>query len=317
MATRQTGADHVWFEVDGVRVEPANWHWYPHRWSGAMFTADAEEVQQLLPSPLLHPVRATRDRALVFACGGHIPAVGSQPPLFGFGEVALIAHVTRGAEPAPPLLPMMGARAMTKFGFGLYVLMMVVTNRVAAQLYQTMLGVPASVAALRVEQRLGSERFVCVADDGEIWDLTVRSDGRPTSADEAGAAQSFYAYEDGHVYRVPFGGSCMSRCRYGVRSASLSLGDHPLADRIRRLKLSRSRIAEFNPDRHFWITGAPERVGASRPAASIPQLPEKTCARLVLSPTEGVEFEWDQGIDALGFNPEGDFTRSSLHDRAQ
>ena len=55
MATRQTGADQVWFEVDGVRVEPANWHWYPHRWSGAVLTADAEEVQQLLPSPPLYP----------------------------------------------------------------------------------------------------------------------------------------------------------------------------------------------------------------------------------------------------------------------
>jgi hypothetical protein len=282
-----------------------------------VFTADAEEVRQLLPAPLLHPVRATRDRALVFAAGGHIPAVGDRPPFFGFGEVALMAHVTCGAEPAPPLLPVMGARAMTKFGFGLYVLMMVVTNRVAAQFYQTMLGVPASVAALRVEARLESERFVCVADEGEIWDLTVRSDGRPAAADTTGAAQNFYAYEDGHVYRVPVGGSGMSRCRYGVSSASLTLGDHPLADRIRRLKLSRSRIAEFNPDRHFWITGAPERIGGSRPAASLPRLPKKTRARLVLSPTEGVEFEWDQGIDALGFNPEGDFTRSSLHDRAQ
>lgn len=154
--------------------------------------------------------------------------------------------------------------------------MMVVTNRVAAQLYQTMLGVSASVAALRVEHRSGSERFVCVADEGEIWDLTVRSDGFPTSPNEAGAAQSFYAYEDGHVFRVPVGGSGRSLCRIGVRSASLELGDHPLADRIRRLKLSRSRVAEFSPDRHFWNTGAPERVGVSRPAASLPQLPDRT-----------------------------------------
>jgi hypothetical protein len=317
MTTRIADAveDAPWFEAEGVRIEPANWHWYPHRFAGAVFSADFEEVQRLLPSPPLFPVRISRNRALVFAWGAHIPAVGHEPPFFGFGEVALFAYVTCGEEAAPPSVPMLGSRAMTHYGFGGYMLMLVVTNRVAAQLYRTLCGVPATVADLRVERRPDTERFVCTSDEDLIWDLTVCVDGRPT-VDDSEAAASYYSYEDGELYRVPVGGAGVSRCRYGRKAASLTLGHHPLAEQTARLRLSRSWAAEFNPDRHFWVAGPPERVGESRLEVPHPPIPEKVSGRLVVNPTPGVEYEFDQGLDSLGFNPAATFVGSSLADRA-
>ncbi len=320
MATQMESSprDQAWFEVDRVKVEPGVWRWYPHRFAGAVFSADFDEVRRLLPSPPLFPVRITKNRALVMAWGAHIPSVGFEPPYLGFGEVALIAYVSCGDEPAPPLLPMVGTRAMARFGFGGYMLMLVVTNRVAAELYKTLAGVPAMTAALRVEQRLESERFISESAEGVICDLTVKTDGRPT-VDQSAADMSFFAYENGELYRIPVGGSGVSRCRYGRKSASLVLGDHPLAQRVKRLDLSGPWVAEFQPDRQFWMAGTPERVAARtvNPPPPLPTLSQEACHPLVVSPTPGVAFDFDQGVDRLGFDTEGVSSGSALSDRAR
>ena len=75
---------------------------------------------------------------------------------------------------------------------------------------------------MRVEQRLDHERFVCESEGRFVWDLTVRSDGRP-SAGDPGAEDWFYTIEDGEVYRVPVGGSGISQGRL-VTSARTANG---------------------------------------------------------------------------------------------
>ena len=67
--------------------------------------------------------------------GAYVPAAGHEPPFVGFGEVALMAFVTCGEKAAPPMVPGLGLRAMRHYAFGSFPLMMVVTNRVAAQIY--------------------------------------------------------------------------------------------------------------------------------------------------------------------------------------
>lgn len=304
-----------WLDVDGRRVEVAEWHMYPHRWAGGAFTTGYDQLRQLLPSPPLYPVRVTRNRALVCAWGAHIPAAGHEAPFLGYGEVALMAFVTFGEKPAPPLVPGLGRWATKRFGFGFFPLMTVVTNRAAAELYRLLFGIDAAVADIRVEQRLDRERFVCQCDGRLVWDLTVRSDGRP-SAGDPGADNWFHAVEDGNVYRLPIRGSGISRSRLGPKSASVIVGDHPLAEPARRLKLSRSWAAEFMPDRQLWLGGSVERLGPAGREVEPLAVGEATRGRLVVSPRTGVEFDVDQGLDGLGWDPEGVFTGPTLQERS-
>ena len=118
-----------WFSVDGVRVEQQGWYWYPYRWAGGLFTADFGEVARLLPSGQLHPVRWGRRRTVVCAFGAYHPAVGGAPPLFGYGEAGLLAWVTWGEEPAPPLAPFLGGWAKARYRTGFYTLWSAVTSR--------------------------------------------------------------------------------------------------------------------------------------------------------------------------------------------
>jgi hypothetical protein len=204
---------------------------------------------------------------------------------------------------------------MQRYGFGFYPLMTVVTNRVAAELYRILLGISAAVADVRVEQHADAERFVCECNGRLVWDLTVRSDGRP-SAGDPGAEEWFYTVEGREVYRLPIGGSGISRSRFGRKAASVVVGEHPLADVVCQLGSTRSWAAEFSPDRHLWLAGPPERLGPAGRETEPMTLPETAQTRLVVSPTPGVEFEVDQGSDGLGWDPAGIFTGPTLQERS-
>jgi hypothetical protein len=317
----QTHEPGVWFEVDGVRVDATDWHWYPHRFAGAVFSADLKEVASQLPSPPLHPMKFVPNRASLMVYGARYTTVGKAPPYFGFGEMAVVTYVTRGHEPAPPLVPALGKRAMGRHGFGEYMLMLVVTNRVAAETYRLLAGIPAVVGDIRHEQRLDRERFVCEVDGELVCDLSIRSDGRPT-VDSSGQAMveqglGLYVTEDDQLYTLPMDEAGVSRCRYGRKAAVLELGHHPLGDWLQSLGLSRSWAAEFCPDRHFWLTGHPRAVGQIESTGLAPAHSGKVQGRLVNSPTEGVEIEEDQGLDSLGFDPAGTFTGPTLRDRSR
>lgn len=300
---------------DEVGLEQPAWTWYPHRWAGGAFTTDYQQLRRLLPSPPLYPVRVSRDRALVCVWGAHISAAGHQPPFLQFGEVALVAFVTHGDQPAPPLVPGLGRRAMEHYGFGFFPLMIAVTNPLAARMYQGLCGIPARIADIRVEQRIGWERFVCECDGQLVWDLTVRSDGQP-SAEDREARDWFYAVEDGQVYRLPLGVAGVSRSRYGGKWASLVLGDHPLADPARLLDLSRSWAAEFTPDRQMWLAGPAERLGPTGKDSEAATDHRPNPGRLVVSPAPGVEVEIDQETADMGWDQGEAFTRATLDERS-
>lgn len=305
--------------ADVMPDDVRQWHWYPHRWAGGAFAVDYVQLRSLLPAPPVHPLRLSRNRALVCAWGAYVREVGHEPPCFGYGEVALMALVTCGDKPAPPLLPGLGRRAMTRHGFGFFPVMTVVTNPLAAEMYERLLGIAASVADIRVEQRADRERFVCEADGRLVWDLTVRSDGRP-AADRADSCDWFYTAQGGDIYRSPIGGSGVSRSRFGRDAATVSVGDHPIADQVRGLGLSRAWAGEFVPDRHLWLSGAPEWIGSAD--TGLEPMPARIAARarLLVSPAPGVEFEVDQVVDGPGWDPADAFTgtgRGPEHQRSE
>lgn len=311
-----SGGPAFWFAVDGVRVLQEGWHWYPHRWAGGLFTADFAEVARLLPCARLHPVRWGRRRALVCAFGACQLAVGGAPPLFGYGEVGLLAWVTWGDEPAPPLAPFLGGWARARYQTGFYTLLSAVTSRVAGELSRVVMGTRAVVADVRNEQRPDRERFVCEASGRLLWDLTVRSDGHPFGGSQS--EQAWYADQDGEVFMMPVAGSGVSRVRFGGSAARLVLGEHRLAENVRRLRLSRVPVAgEFCPDVHDWLSGPPRILGpARRREAPGTGQGAIVAGRLAVSYAPGVEVEVDQGLGHLGFDPSGTFTGRTLHDRA-
>ena len=178
------------------------------------------------------------------------------------------------------------------------------------------MGTRAVVADIRDEQRPGWERFVCEESGRLLWDLTVRSDGHLFGGSQS--EQNWYADQDGEVFMVPVSGSGISRVRFGGSAARLVPGEHPLAENVRRLRLSGASLAgEFCPDVHDWLAGRPRTVGPGRHR----ERPETgqdgiVAGRLVVSYAPGVEVEADQGLAGLGLNPYGTFTGQTLHDRA-
>jgi hypothetical protein len=143
----------------------------------------------------------------------------------------------------------------------------------------------------------------------------VRCDGRPSAGDPE-TNDWFYAVEGEEVFRIPVAGSGVSRSRYGRTSATLVVGDHPLADSVRPLNIARSWAAEFSPDRQLWLAGPPERLGPAGRKIDPRSVGEATQAQLVVSPKPGIEFEVDQGFDRLGWEPDAVFAGPGLHDRA-
>ena len=307
------GPTGPWGKVDGSHMEPPGWHWYPHRWAGGLFTADARQVNRLLPAPL-RAVRWGRGRTVVCAFGAVHRAVGGLPPLVGYGEIGLLAWVTRGEKPAAPFLPMLGSQAMVRFGTGTYRLMSVVTSRAAAEQSRVITGTEALVGDVREEQRPGWERFVCEVSGQLVRDLRLRADGRP-SAGESESGE-WYVEQDGSVFTLPSAERGISRGRFGPGSARLVLGRHPLADAVRQLSLSRTSVgSEFLPDRHAWITGRPAFVGAAgRHEEMQPPGEDVTSGRLVVSYAPGIDVEVSQG--ALGDHPAGAVRGPALRERA-
>lgn len=154
------------------------------------------------------------------AFGAYHPAVGGAPPLFGYGEVGLLAWVTWGDEAAPPLVPFLGGWAKARYGTGFYTLLSVITSRVAGELSRVVMGTRAVVADVRSEQRPGRERFVCEGNRRLLWDLTVRSDGRLFRGSRS--VQNWYAAQDGEVFVVPAEGTGISRLRFSGSAALLA-----------------------------------------------------------------------------------------------
>ncbi len=294
-------------EVDGARFGEGGFRRTVDRFTAAAFTADADAVGRLLPTPTLRPLRISPRRAVVFAYGATYEwHMGSLPP-FRSGEMALLALVTRGPASSPPLLPFLGNRSTRlseRYGVGSVFLEVGTTNRVAREVYRRAFGLPAFLADVRNDQWPGSDRFRCTEAGRLVLDLTVHADVRPRRITDR---TWVYGSRDGAITGFPNTDSGSVRRRFAPGAARLDLGDHPAAARLRGLSISPRSLFGDIWTGGLSVPGPIQVLGRAEWPGTAHEGTDRAQGQLVVSRVPGEDVEVDQGLGGLPFDPMGAF----------
>lgn len=203
--------------------------------TGGAFTASLGGVRELLPEGLA-PVRVAPDRGAVVVLSVAYDAVGVDG-LDPYDEVGVIVPAAEGR----------GLSASRRSAFtspGGYVWHLPVTTEPACALGVDVWGYPKTVAEIDHESVDGRRRTTLREDGDHVLTLTV---DRPRTVGTSLSASSYTVHE-GRLLREPvslFG-------RVGVwpltRGATLELGDHWRADRLRSLSIGGRALARLYAD---------------------------------------------------------------------
>lgn len=279
----------------------------------AVFTADPGEVARLLPSPLLHPVRWFNGRAVVAVAGEDVvTTIGELPPI-RYANMLVAAMVTYGRSRAVPvlpvagaLLPLVGGAVDRRYRMGICNVAGVTTNRVAAEVLRLLFGVAVPVAAVREDRAPDRMCFAATEPGGaQILTLEVPAGGRATPIDQI---DYDYFVAGSHLVRLPFPTSGSQAVRLGGTSARLHLGQHPLADQLRRIGLSpRPLMAIVRRSVTETVDAPPERLAPAKVAPLEPAAADPVIAPMVIGREDGREESVDQLLDGLPFDASGTF----------
>ena len=231
-------------EVGATRLRlPAHWH----RTDGfaTYWPADLDAVQELLPSPLLHPVRVDARHGLVgVAAFRHFESTARDPDgatmlLPPYGEVGVFVAVTR--RPLPPFAPMLLQRLFDAAMSGGYVLHLPVTARFHRDGGRAIWGLPKFLADMEFGDR-GASRSVHLSEGGQlILDLRVEASG---GAGLSRAPSLLYSVRDGRLLEIRLASRTFAQVGTGA-GAELTLGRHPAAAELRDVGLSTRPIARI------------------------------------------------------------------------
>jgi len=305
------------FRVDGQRVDAGRLAWLWGDAVGGMFTADALAVSELLPSRQLHPLRVSRRRTVVTVGGAGVEWRLAGLPTFHSLDVQVIAMVTGGDRPAAPLLPVVGLmldRGWASFGAGFVPLLVMTSNRVAAELYRVLLGWPAVVTDVTREHLPGHTRYLSSRDGKVLVDVLARS-GMPASS--FAEAQPLYGVRDGRLFRSTLSGRGLGGDTTGRAAAVVSVGEHPVVQGLGLIGLrehawSSNHCVEFDQQ----VIGPVTVLGpATAPVEPTPTSPVGAAALLAEQPTGPDQL--DQDLDALPFDPAGEFRTDNVIDAAE
>jgi hypothetical protein len=199
-----------------------------------VFTADLEAVRRILPGESLQPVRVAAGRA-AFAVSSvryleatYQDANGGTRAVVPYGEVFIGPLVTE--EPAPPVIPLFTNNPPV----GIFVLHLPVTTREARDVGRVLWGMAKFVADMAFEDAIHRQSVSLSEGDKSIMELTVRAGGRR----EVSRTQFVsYSVLRGQLIRTVVPVLAHRQWQLGSHG-SLSLGDHPVADELRRLELS-------------------------------------------------------------------------------
>jgi Acetoacetate decarboxylase (ADC) len=217
---------------------------------GGVFSADPDSVRELLPTDRLHPVRVGRGRAavVVVAFNDHECSLGR------YGEIAIAPCVTE--RPAPPLLPLLVARP---FPGGTFVTQLPVTTVRACEDGRSIWGHPKFVADMDFDQFADLQAVRLEEGGRQILSLTVAKGG---IAIPDRAPFVTYSSHHGQLIRTRIEARGAAQWSLGPRSATLELGDHPVAVELRSLGLSRRAIVARNALDLRTMLPAGEAIGA-------------------------------------------------------
>ena len=279
-------------EVPGVGVLHTPLMYYPHRMVTGVFTADLDRVRERLPSASLHPVRWGRDRAAVAVFGAFYPCVSdaSREGAVAYGESGVFVLVTHGEHDAPPFVPLLGLPVPERYHYGLFTLHMGLTGPPASSMIEggrRMYGLPKFAVDLRYEERSGFDRVTASEDGHVLWDLTVRTEGKPEAFD---IITPSYSDLDGQLLRSHDRAAGFQVQGRGKGCATLELGEHPVAEDLRGLGIDTNALAcMFQPYR-IGVMDVPEVIGAAD-AGHHPgyEGSDAKVARMILSHAPGLD----------------------------
>jgi hypothetical protein len=220
-----------------------------------IFGAAYEPVQALLPSRELYPVRLPGGRASVAVFAFNYLQTSIAP----YGEVGVAVPCTYG-RPAPPVLPLaLEARFPNWGGF---VLHLPVTTRVARDGGRVIYGYAKFLADMEFAKRPAYQRVRLSEGGAHILTLTVQQQGLPMKDNRPLIT---YSVLNGEVLRTTV--PCRAVYQLGLRpgSATLELGDHPIAEQLRDLDISSTSLVAKNYLTRSGILPAGESI-AGRPA---------------------------------------------------
>lgn len=192
----------------------------------AVFTADYERVRAYMPSDQLHPVPASRGRALIAVIAYDYLETSVGP----YGEVGVSAPVVYGRRP-PPILPMALESAWD--GFGHLILHLPVTRRSARDGGRGQWGYTKFVADMEFENT--PEMHRCRLEEGGDHILTLQVNKRGLLLPDRRPIVT-YSVKDGDLVRTTIPQASITRTALGAGGSSLELGDaHPVARSLRDL----------------------------------------------------------------------------------
>jgi hypothetical protein len=193
------------------------------------FSADPKRIRAVMPSSRLHPVLLNARRAMVgIGAFNYIDtSIGS------YGEVAVVIPAVYGPSPPSILIPALVESRWQ--GFGLLVMHLPVTKRVARDAGRGEWGYTKFLAGMRFV--ITPEYMECRMSEGEKHILTIRVVRRGIAIRDCKPLITF-SVKEGNLIRttIPQKGTC----RFSIRPAGsfLKLGDHPVSASIRELGIS-------------------------------------------------------------------------------
>ena len=222
--------------------------------------ASWDAVSAALPSDEIQPLRWFDGRAAVQVAALRYDEItglvdGETARLAPYAEVAISALVTRHAAP-----PGVGMLASEQLGGG-FVLDLPVTTAEARDLGREVYGSPKFVADMDFVDGPAEQRVTLSEGGSRILDLGVRPRGRVTRARRP---WRMYSALGGELLETSARMRGFRRGRTGRGGADLTLGDHPVAQRLRDLEVHTESFASADYLGLRMVLPAGVPVGAAR-----------------------------------------------------
>lgn len=218
-----------------------------------MFSAAYEPLRALLPSRDLYPVMLPGERAIVMVVAFNYLETSIGP----YGEIGITIPCTYGRQ-APPLLPL---ALEDRFpGWGIFVLHLPVTSRVARDGGRVIYGYTKFVADMDFQKRPAYQRVRLAEGGSHILTLTVRQQGLVLKDNRPIIT---YSVRDGELLKTTIPSRAVYQLGLKPGSGTLELGDHEIADQLRELDVLTTAIGTRNYLTRSGILPAGEPIAAA------------------------------------------------------
>lgn len=217
-------------------VTPA--FYYDYSQVAAVWVTPLERIRELLPSGRLHPLRLTPRRGVTV-----IAAYQYRDSTLGpYNEVAVGFPVT--VDKQVPVLAGLG-RFQTRGG-SIFIWQLPVTTEIARDLGVETAGYPKFLADIAIQAEGGLA--ACRLAEGGRLILTLRLRYRkPRVRPPRVRYEPVTVKGDRLVRSAWITNTARAAQSFSGRGVELELGDHPLADQLRRLELGRVLLASYAP----------------------------------------------------------------------